>query len=445
MMLSGFTLYKFIFTTEFLVSEAVFGSRLKKRKYFFLRLVFSVVLIYSVVAFLPLFRYDAFFGSLFYLAVFSATLLSCVFLFEESFSNIVFISVAAYTFQHIAYLIYSSCVDVFKLNELFFSARFSPYDTAKVPISELFSPVLVVAQFDVYFLVYYVEYFAFARKIKGNDDLKLGEFRSVLLAGLFCFVTVVFNMITEFNLKGNAASKYLERIYNLLACFLVLYFQFGSLAKKKMNTEMQIVNQLLYAKNKQYEDMKRNIEVINVKCHDLKKQILLLGEKSVTPSEVEAVRNAVEIYDSYIRTGNEALDVILTEKSLICEKHKISLVCSVAGNSFDFMTPSDLYALFGNALDNAVEASVKAGGEYINCFAKRKNSFVSVHIENLFSGEIQFEKGLPKTVKSDKDYHGFGLLSIKTIVAKYSGELSITVNGNVFNLDMVFFLGDRNA
>ena len=116
-------------------------------------------------------------------------------------------------------------------------------------------------------------------------------------------------------------------------------------------------------------------------------------------------------------------------------------MCSVDGNSFDFMTPSDLYALFGNALDNAVEASVQAGGEYINCFAKRKNSFVSVHIENMFSGEIRLENGLPKTVKSDKDYHGFGLLSIKTIVSKYSGELSITVNDNVFNLDIVFFVG----
>ena len=62
-----------------------------------------------------------------------------------------------------------------------------------------------------------------------------------------------------------------------------------------------------------------------------------------------------------MRTGNEILDTILTEKSLICENSGIHINCVADGSLLAFMNPVDLYTLFGNALDNAIEAGEKAG------------------------------------------------------------------------------------
>ena len=44
------------------------------------------------------------------------------------------------------------------------------------------------------------------------------------------------------------------------------------------------------------------------------------------------------------------------EKGLYCQSHDIQLTCMPSGDSLDFMQVADIYALFGNALDNAMEA-----------------------------------------------------------------------------------------
>ena len=68
------------------------------------------------------------------------------------------------------------------------------------------------------------------------------------------------------------------------------------------------------------------------------------------------IEKSVQIYSAIVRTGNEILDTILTEKSLICENSGIHINCVADGSLLAFMNPVDLYTLFGNALDNAIEA-----------------------------------------------------------------------------------------
>lgn len=45
------------------------------------------------------------------------------------------------------------------------------------------------------------------------------------------------------------------------------------------------------------------------------------------------------------------------------------------------------------------------------------------------------------TTKGDSDYHGFGMKSIKRIVEKYGGDLSVIAGDGVFNLNMLFVAG----
>ena len=67
----------------------------------------------------------------------------------------------------------------------------------------------------------------------------------------------------------------------------------------------------------------------------------------------------ISIYDSMLKTGNEALDVIFAEKSLVCRKNDIKLNCMIDGAKLSFMENTDIYALFGNLMDNAIEAIEK--------------------------------------------------------------------------------------
>ena len=67
----------------------------------------------------------------------------------------------------------------------------------------------------------------------------------------------------------------------------------------------------------------------------------------------------IDIYDSMLKTGNEALDVIFAEKSLLCRKNDIKLNCIIDGAKLSFMETADIYVLFGNLMDNAMEAVEK--------------------------------------------------------------------------------------
>ena len=96
-------------------------------------------------------------------------------------------------------------------------------------------------------------------------------------------------------------------------------------------------------------------------------------------------------------------------------------------------------------MDNAIYATLKVKDpeeRLINLKVHKANGFVYI-IKNSYEREITFGKdGLPITTNPDKNYHGFGMKSISYIVDKYNGNLSIAVEDNVFNLNILFLRND---
>lgn len=435
--------YKLLFITELLVCEILFVAKLNRKKHFFLRAAGCLAAIYIITFFFPILFYNAVYLSFLFLALFGSTLIALKICFDAGWWNIFFCSIAAFTVKHIAYLLYSMTVDIFSLDKLFSKGGiFDPYGTETYGFNVFSEPLSVVAYFNIYFLVYWAGYFVCGRRVQPDGDLRLGRKNLVILSGVIVLSNVVFNIITIYNSGGNQVSLRLERLYNLLTCMLAMYLQFSQLYQKEIKSELATVNQLLYAQNKQYELSKQNMEYINIKCHDLKHQLWSLRERNMPleRTEIEEIEKAVGIYDAPVKTGNEALDIILTEKRLFCGKNKIVLSCIADGRKLDFMRASDIYALFGNALDNAVEAVMKLeeSKRNISLIIKSVGNIVSVHLENCFNGQIALEQSIPKTTKNDPANHGFGMLSMKTIVEKYGGTMAVDLLKNTFNLNIIF-------
>ena len=146
--------------------------------------------------------------------------------------------------------------------------------------------------------------------------------------------------------------------------------------------EADIMKGMLYAERRQHKLSEDTIALINMKCHDLKHQVsALCRQGQVDPALMEEIGQTVAVYDSDVQTGNGALDVVLTEKSFRCEREHISFSCMLDGRLFDFMAAADIYSLFGNALDNAIESvvgepedhrfiSIKAGSQKVSLFSE---------------------------------------------------------------------------
>ena len=128
------------------------------------------------------------------------------------------------------------------------------------------------------------------------------------------------------------------------------------------------------------------------------------------------------------------------EKLLYCQEHKIKLTCVCDEEKLTHLDTLDIYSLFGNALDNAIESVICEPEESKRIISMRigpRNEFLCIHIENYVRREVKLSGGLPVTSKADKSYHGFGVLSIKRIVEKYHGSMSIRSDGNLFRLDIL--------
>ena len=127
---------------------------------------------------------------------------------------------------------------------------------------------------------------------------------------------------------------------------------------------------------------------------------------------------------------------------MICEAKKISFTCLADGRLLNFLSESDVYSLIGNILDNAIEACEAIQEEdrrVVSLNIYETNGIVTVDAMNYFNGTLETRNGLPVTNKADKDYHGFGMLSIKRLVEKYDGAMEIRVENGVFSLCISFF------
>lgn len=134
--------------------------------------------------------------------------------------------------------------------------------------------------------------------------------------------------------------------------------------------------------------------------------------------------------------GVGALDTILTEKQLLCSNENIEFSIMADGKLLSFMKEYDIYSLFGNAIDNAVEALKKIPEEerMLTLSIFEEKNMTVVRMENTFDGTIKTSDGRIQTTKKDDGFHGFGILSMKEIVERYNGLFAWSAKNNLFKI-----------
>lgn len=280
-------------------------------------------------------------------------------------------------------------------------------------------------------------YYWFARRIE-ISILERIDLRTVMPVWLMmCVACLEINSYASNSDQASTAYYLAIIVVDLMG---LLYqkslYQFAGLERMNESVEM-----LLEQSRKQYVIAKESIDQVNIKCHDLRHQIRHFQQAGQIDEHVlRSMEQAVDDYDTAVRTGNQPLDVILTEKSMICRNHNIGFTCMADGRGIGYMEAPDMYALFGNALENAIEATEALQDperRQISFTMRQAGAFYSIQVQNYTDHNIQIENGLPVTSKTDKANHGFGVRSMQLLVEKYEGELSFRQDGDVFSLYML--------
>lgn len=401
-----------------------------KRRYFALWLIATVAMVFLLsIAFFELVMYPNKSNNLFLSIVIDILYIIVISLISFSafkglkITDMVYGGVSACIIQHVGYALFIIVIDTAKLADF------------------------VVNKHDIMFWILYLFFYLTTTavfqllqyKLK-RKDVVVHRNKLILPALVMFTVVYVFNLVAV-SISNDTAVELLYKFYSMFACVMIYCYMAGLFEVGKWQKEAEIIERLWRQDKKQYDIAKENIEIINEKCHDMRHQLRALrrgGE--IDDKSLAEIESSINIYDSVVKTGLDALDVVLTDKSLRCRAKSIKLSCIADGELLSFMEKSDLYSLFGNALENAIEYVEKLDIEekrFISLVIKGRDELVSVHIENYFEGEIEFIDGLPLSTKGDDNFHGFGIKSMKRIVDKYDGKMNIVVEDKLFKQNIL--------
>lgn len=273
--------------------------------------------------------------------------------------------------------------------------------------------------------------------VQYHEDRK-AQIQTTWLCMLFVFASVLVNAVmSEYRTDSRPLYEML-RCCLVFMCIAVLALHHDIVLFSQNRAEIEVMDQVLAENRRQYETMKANIDLVNLRCHDLRHQLDKLQSR-LTESEISALREAIDLYDSNVKTGNEVLDVVLYSTMLKCMDNGISFTSMAEGECLSFMRTRHIYALFSNALDNAVEAVMRVSNpekRVISLHVRRLSGAVEIAVMNYYEGEIKFRNDLPQTVKPDGRHHGFGTSSMQYIVNQYGGTMKISAKDSVYLLEI---------
>lgn len=410
-----FGMYNFFL--ELFIAFLAIMIHYKKRKYFLLRVIICFIVGLASL-YLPFFMIGRFNGS--YTIILLIVNVMGLFLYKTSFKNIIINSITAFALQHLFW------------NILFIIYELIGYDNVNETLA-------LTIYFVLYIILYAVLFFIMLKHPQEKETKNL-DFRILISSIGLIFLVVIISNYVDWTVYS--------RIYALICCLFGIMLQMGILdisvitkKKKMLEQEKNVLENLIKQQSKQQKISKETIDIINMKCHDMKNQIEILKHLSSSDQQAnfEQIEKAINIYGDIATTENETMNIVLTEKSLICNNNQIKFTYMIDGENMAFIKPVDLSFLFGNILDNAIDAQLKEQAEnrIIRLNVSRKQQFLCIHMENYCSRKVKFIDGLPLTNKKDKTVHGYGIKSIKYIVEKYEGSLNFNVEDNLFKVNII--------
>lgn len=432
---SSLFLYKLIFMAALIIAETLFLFRLKKKEHYVTRFALCTAFSFVFVFFFPILSYNAVYSSFMFFLFFVLTVFTTKICYDINWRSCLFCTVAGYSMQHLASVLYDIVITVGRFD----GAAQMYSDTAASSINP-FSMLIFV---QVYALVYWSLFHLLGSKIKRNEDLTIKSPSLLMLLALTVLVEIVLNAFVIYRKLDSLDMVYYAAaaITNVICSLSVLLIQFELLLRKTLENELDVVYQMWHQEQKQFHITKETIDLINMKCHDMKHQIHSISKAAaIDPETMKGIEETISIYDSIVKTGNQALDIIIAEKSLYCAKNNVFISYMIDGEKLSFMTDTDVYSLFGNLLDNAIQVVLKLEKDkrVIGITIKAEGELLSINSHNYYSGEVQMSDGLPVTSSGECDYHGFGVKSMVMIVEKYSGNISFDAKDQVFNLNILF-------
>lgn len=209
----------------------------------------------------------------------------------------------------------------------------------------------------------------------------------------------------------------------------------------------------LLAQKKHYEKLKAQMDETSRVRHDMRQHLrvlaALLEQKQYEEMQTYLCRYTREFqeritYQTYCK--NQVTDAILHYYEEICREKRISFQCQVEAPENTGIEDTDFCRLFGNLLENAVEAAERCpdgSPRFIRVQIRARNNKLLIEEENSCTGSLR--RGRDGIFSGKHSGQGIGTASISEIAARYGGLADFQDHNGIFKAEIFLRLTKKDT
>ena len=296
------------------------------------------------------------------------------------------------------------------------------------------------------FAFYIMKFFCIIHKRDNELTVKTSYWFLFLImficSGMSIFL--IFKLQYESNLASLNIVSVLCSFGLLYSTFFILYLYENLSRQAKIEQKQEIFQQQIKAQSKHLDEILIAQREIKRLRHDLVNHNISIQkyfEEGDCKSGLEYMKNMnkfVNILSGEITTGNTALDAIINTKKSIAQSKGIEFITNIQIPENIFIDAIDICIIFGNALDNCIEACERIMN------APKKVSLSIVYedesmICKIVNTATKSKNKFLETLKKDCNNHGFGIENIESALAKYKHVCRFKQDEKEFQLSFVIF------
>ena len=297
-------------------------------------------------------------------------------------------------------------------------------------LGQSLNTLIVNGVFYILFIVFYYKWI-----LKFEKHVIVTSFLSHIIAIIIIFFCLGINRFIKISLHLEWNLRVAHALYAMLCSLLALFLQYGLVYVLNLKTQMHVISSMKKDDEQRLNEWKEMYEILDCKLHDMRHIISQANEN--TPY-LKEMYDSVSSFEHKVKTGNQVLDILLYEKGISCERRKINFTHMANGKCLNSLEEIDIYSLFSNLLDNAIDAvsSLEEEKRSISLNLNSSGNMIAIHVSNYFNPKnMMMIDGLPFRIKQEEN-HGYGIKAIKQIVEKYHGKVSFTSEGQIFSTDI---------
>ena len=343
------------------------------------------------------------------------------------------------------YILCLSCFDFFVFS--LFSNILNGYSTfvGLITQASVWRTCLIVIIKSLWVALYWM-----VRKYLYIFSEKQGNLKELFIMTVAGYVSFMYLVNQTFKSFGDKTTKewFFMIIFLVLITFTLMLVteikkervraKISELKTELLEEKYDLISDVYNKNAKLYHDLNKHLNVLYQlvdleKIEDAKEYIKEIGEPVTELSRT-------------VWTGVDIIDVIINSSVEKMKERGILADINVEFPQYSNLKPNDMCTVLSNLFENAIEAAQKLNDPgTISLNMRVINHFLIIKMQNKCNSIPREFVDFPETTKENKEFHGWGLPTVKETAEKYNGKMKCVKENDIFvvTIMMMFDVSEK--